>query len=129
MTQTLILDSSQISTSLECQEKWNLSYIENLTRSNVTDDPIAAGTLMHKYLEIYYRKIGEGHPPLNAYQIAKSFDPDKEDKKDSGYPLAVDVRKRDLNRFTDYITVYTSQKDYQVTKRKDYDIKIHEQKL
>ena len=129
MTQTLILDSSQISSFLECQEKWNLSYIENLTRSNVTDNPIAAGTLMHKYLEIYYKKIGEGHPPLNAYQIAGSFNPDKEDHKDKGYPLGVDLRRRVLNRFTDYVTVYTSKKDYEVAKRKVYDIKFNEHGL
>src|ERR1041385_8702001 len=119
MPQTLILDSSQISTDLECQEKWNLSYIENLTRSITIDDPIAAGTLMHKYLEIYYKSIGYGHTPLNAYKIAAAFNPDLEDKADAGqYPLGTDLRKRVLGRFTDYVTVYTAKKDYEVAKKK-----------
>jgi hypothetical protein len=125
MPQTLILDSSQISSFLECQEKWNLSYIENLTRSVLIDDPIAAGTLMHKYLEIYYKSIGYGHTPLNAYKIAAAFNPDLEDKADAGqYPLGTDLRKRVLGRFTDYVTVYTAKKDYEVAKKKVYDIKF-----
>src|ERR1035438_2546475 len=73
--QTLILDSSQLSTLLECEERWRLEQQENLihinekfpAESNRPNEAIAAGSLGHKYQEIYYhelaidrKSVGEG---------------------------------------------------------------------
>ena len=79
----LILDSSQISSFLACPERWRLSNVELITKSNTVDSPITAGTLMHKYLEIYYTLRGQGTSAAAAYKAALSFDPDWADEVDA----------------------------------------------
>ena len=98
--QILILDSSQLSTYLECPEKHSLVNIEHLTKSNTLDDPMVAGTLMHKYLEIYYWARGKGQSVDVATRLALAFDPDEKDETDSHqYPLGKELRQSIVNRF------------------------------
>lgn len=123
--QTLLLDSSQISTFYECAQKWNLYYNNNLTLINKKDpsltfqpsDAIAAGSLGHKYLEIYYTQIGRGISPQESVRLALDFNPDTADKQDVVFPL--DTKLRDLvkRRFCDYIMTY-SHNDYEVAVRR-----------
>lgn len=111
--QILVLDSSQISTFLECAEKWNLVNIECLTRSNTVDDAMVAGTLMHKYLEIYYTALGMGLSKELASREALAFNPDAKDETDKHqYPLGKEIRQQIVNRFIEYTMVY--QSDYEV---------------
>ena len=111
--QTLVLDSSQISTFLECAEKWNLINIECLTKSNTVDDAMSAGTLMHKYLEIYYTCLGLGLHKDVASRRALEFNPDEKDEADNHqYPLGKEIRQQIVNRFIEYTMVY--QNDFEV---------------
>lgn len=122
--QVLVLDSSQISTFLECPTKWELINIESLAKSNVVDDPLSAGTLMHKYLEIYYTAIGRGIPPDKATRLALEFNPDEKDESDKHqYPLGSEIRQQLTNRFLEYTMVY-SQGDYEVATRPRHKISI-----
>jgi len=123
---TLILDSSQISSFLACPERWRLSNVERLTKSNVVDSPISAGTLMHKYLEIYYtlQGIGIGINSGEAYKIALAFDPDSKDEIDNyQYPLDGPLRKQVAARFFDYHLTYSAG-DYETMYRSEYDVHI-----
>lgn len=75
---TLVLDSSQISTFLECPKKWQLSYAENLTSSVEINEAMMLGTFGHKLLEIYYTKLALGASVQNAVLAVDQFHPDKE---------------------------------------------------
>lgn len=125
--QTLVLDSSQLSTLLECEERWRLENAENLIHINKThpeetnrpNDLIAAGSLGHKYLELYYRTLGLTQDGKEAAAAALSFDPDKADETDShSFPLDTDLRKKVRNRFCDYLMTYAAQ-DYAVCTRRE----------
>jgi hypothetical protein len=122
--QILILDSSQLSTFLECAQKWHLVNIECLTKSNTVDDPISAGTLMHKYLEIYYNAKGVGLSVDQATRKALDFDPDAIDVTDKhSYPLGKEIRQQLINRFLEYTMVY-GQEDYEVACKPEHFIDI-----
>lgn len=78
--QTLILDSTQIASFLECPRLWNFSYRENLElrpRDGGADQnrPLLMGTYGHKLLEIYY-KVKSKEGALKAVDAALAFDPD-----------------------------------------------------
>jgi len=75
---TLVLDSSQISTFLECPKKWQLSYSEHLTSSTEVREEMMLGTFGHKLLEIYYTKLALGSSVQNAVKAVAEFDPNKE---------------------------------------------------
>jgi hypothetical protein len=127
--QILILDSSQLSTYLECPEKHSLVNIEHLTKSNTLDDPMVAGTLMHKYLELYYKAKGIGHSNDIATRFALAFNPDEKDETDNhDYPLGLPLRKQIVDRFLEYTMVY-SQSDYEVATRPSYKVTIDENSL
>lgn len=114
--QVLILDSSQLSQWLECSQKWSYTYEECITKNNTLDDPIVAGTLMHKFLEIYYSYWGRGYSRDEAILAACRFDPDAADETDKHqYPLGKEIRAQVLNRFSEYTTVY--QNDFEVATR------------
>lgn len=123
--QTLILDSSQISSEYECHQKWNYYYQDNLIAINKQDtsltllpsDAIAAGSLGHKYLEIYYTMLGSGCPATAAVTKALALDPDTEDKQDITFPLNKDLRDLVKRRFVDYVMQYSAG-DYEVARRK-----------
>lgn len=110
--QTLILDSSQISTFLECDERWRLAYEESITSSNARDEAMTAGTLGHKMQEIYYTAIGKGLGQAQAAREALSFNPDEADAADKHqYPLSEEMRAKVKARFNDYLMTYAAR-DY-----------------
>jgi len=118
--QTLVLDSSQLDTFEECNQKWEFTYLESLTKSNELDEPIAAGSLMHKYLEIYYHTIGCGLRPVEALTKVKQFKPEYD------FPLSDKVVQKVYSRFLDYSMKYSTLGDYEIHRRKKYAIKIVE---
>jgi len=131
--QTLIFDSSQLSTLLECEQKHAYEYTESLTEINLKDpaltfqvpDKIAAGTLGHKYLEIYYKTLGITKDPTIAARTALDFDPDKSDVQDPEFPLCPDLRKKVRDRFGDYLLKYSAG-DYTVGLRNTTEIQVHD---
>lgn len=113
---TLVLDSSQISSWLECPQKWDFAYEQCVTKHNTLDDPMVAGTLMHKYLELYYTLRGQGISPKTACEMSAKFNPDEADASDKHqYPLGAEIRTQVKQRFLEYCMVY--QNDYDVATR------------
>lgn len=77
---TLVLDSSQIASFLECPRLWNFGYRENLEkipREGERDAarPMIMGTYAHKLLEIYY-KVKHREGAMKAIEAAMAFNPD-----------------------------------------------------
>lgn len=103
MRQTIIADSTRISTFLECPEKLNLGYIQNLTPSNQVDEDMAAGAYGHKLLEIYYKNKNAGLQ--YALDQCSKFHLSKE------FPLDQELRQLVADRFKFYWMAY-SQNDY-----------------
>src|SRR6185369_629927 len=111
--QTLILDSSQISAWFECLQEWANRKLIAINKNKPDEtlrpgDAMAIGSLGHKYLEIYYTKIGEGKDRLAAIAEAMQFDPDLEDKADSQFPLDYGLRDKVKRRLADYWTMYAN---------------------
>lgn len=76
---TLVLDSSQISTFLECPELWNNQYKKRLVpvlRAADADEPMNAGTYGHALLDRYYVARAQGTSMNDAIEYALAFDPD-----------------------------------------------------
>jgi len=79
---TLILDSSQISTYMECPQKWYNQYVLRLVPANFDADKSAeamnAGTYGHKLLDIAYKLKARGQHNFNTLlETAYAYDPDK----------------------------------------------------
>jgi hypothetical protein len=106
MRQTIIADSTKISTFDECPEKYKLSYVENLTPSNVIDEDIAAGAYGHKLLEIYYKE--KHHGVQYAIDKCNHFTQHLRDKE---FPLSTETSKKVEDRFKFYWMRY-AQDDY-----------------
>lgn len=131
--QTLIFDSTQLSTMLECEQKHDYEFAQSLVQINQKDpkltfqvpDKIAAGSLGHKYLEIYYKSLALCGDPGIAAQRALLFDPDKEDTVDPEFPLSADMRKRVRRRFEEYLMNYGGR-DYNVAIRHRTQIGIQD---
>jgi len=132
--QTLILDSSQLSTLLECEERWRLEQQEHLihineknpAESNRPNEDIAAGSLGHKYQEIYYYELAMTQNPAAAMNRTLLFDPDAVDFVDEHqFPLAPETRAAVRKRFVDYIMTYTAR-DYTVAMRSEAAIGLDE---
>jgi hypothetical protein len=111
------MDSSQISNWFECSQRWaNRGLIAiNKKEPELTLQPgeaMAAGSLGHKYLEIYYQILAETGNSELAARSAFAFDPDKADKVEKQFPL--DQKLRDLvrTRFSNYLTYYSAKGDY-----------------
>ena len=79
---TLVLDSSQISTFLECQQLWYYKYVKHLVpnyllpQQEQSSEPMNAGTYGHKLLDIYYRARVRGFSLNDAAAVAFSYNPD-----------------------------------------------------
>ena len=100
MKQILILDASQISTAYECNEKYNLSYRQNLTQiSDSLDEPVDAGTYGHKLLEVYYKNLNQGVNVAVAKALAIDINKLKEHFVSD---LTPDMIKRVKERFGNY---------------------------
>ncbi len=143
--QTLILDSSQLSVLGECEERWRLENQENLIHirkdlaapgmsaetlsleSNRPNDPIAAGSLGHKYLEIYYRSLGLTQDQTLACRDALAFDPDAADFVDEHqYPLKKELKAQVRSRFTEYLMTYAAR-DYEVSRKRSPSICVSDE--
>lgn len=75
---TLTLDSSQITTFLECPTMWEHSYKERLGLTvTPSSEAMNAGTYGHKLLEIYYAARLGGETLNQAMERAFAFDIDK----------------------------------------------------
>lgn len=75
----LTLDSSQISTFMECPTKWFLQYRKSLipNKAKRSTTPMDMGTYGHKLLEIMYKERAKGNEK-GAIDVALAFDIDKE---------------------------------------------------
>lgn len=128
--QIVIADSSRISTFSECQEKFDLSYEQNLTHFDDNKEAISAGTYGHKLMEIFYTLRANNVTESKAAERALSFDVDQEDKVDPVFPLSAENRKIVRERFSKYWMLYCNrdfQPDYQFLPR--YKITIDENGL
>lgn len=132
--QILIYDSTQLSTIFECSQKHDYEYGQSLVQINQQNpelthrvpDKISAGTLGHKYLEIYYKILGQTKDPVLAARQVLQFDPDKEDTLDPEFPLSAEVRQKVRDRFGDYLIRYAGNYDYEVGMRKRKEIQVVE---
>jgi hypothetical protein len=74
----LILDSSQISTFLDCPTMWQLGYQERLQPAAAKENvPMDMGTYGHKLLEIIYKERAKGNS-AGALDCAFSYNIDRE---------------------------------------------------
>lgn len=112
MKQTVILDSTKLSTFLECQQKLRLGYIENLTLSNAIDDAIAVGSYGHKLLEIYYKKK-DIFGPVSAINQALEF------HLDNDFPLDKRIQQIVKDRFDYYCMRYANENYQTISRSKD----------
>lgn len=128
--QVVIMDSTQLSTFFECEQKNDYEHTQSLVQINHANpaltfqvpDKIAAGSLGHKYLEIYYKILGTTQDPAEAARIALEFDPDKADKIDPEFPLSAELRQKVRNRFIDYLGFYS--RDYTVAIKSKHTIGV-----
>lgn len=127
--QTLILDSSQISNALSCEQSWANRGLIQINKLNPAEtlrpgDALAAGSLGHKYLEIYYTELAKSGDGAAAAKTALAFDPDKEDLVDKQFPLDLELRERVRQRVVDYLIFYDSKGDYKPAWKKIPSIRV-----
>lgn len=121
--QALVMDSSQLTTWCGCSREWSYVNGENLiaiadpTATGKPSEAAAAGTLGHKYLEIYYTELAITKDREKASEVAMSFDPDKADLAEQNFPLDKELRQRVRNRFVDYLMTYTDRDITPATKK------------
>lgn len=78
---TLVLDSSQLTTYLECPALWNYKYNRRLIPASFSEDEqeaMNAGTYGHKLLDIYYRNRSLGYSMNDAVELAFIYNPDND---------------------------------------------------
>ena len=77
---TLVQDSSQISSFLECPQKWMNYYIKRLEPAgfHIEDEAMNAGTYGHKLLDIYYRLKHRGVGLNDALEACFAYNPDED---------------------------------------------------
>jgi hypothetical protein len=76
---TLAVDSSQISTFLECPQKWVNFYVKRLEPLNFQpDESLNMGSYGHKLLEIYYRAKARGVGLNDSFKLMDAYNPDKD---------------------------------------------------
>jgi hypothetical protein len=83
---TLVLDSSQISTFLECPMMWNYKFRECFGYPmDEEKQAMNAGTYGHQVLDIYYTLRAKGVQFNDAFAEALAFDPDTDFKCKCGH--------------------------------------------
>lgn len=109
--QVLIVDSSQISTFMECPQRWEYEYVENITPRIDGKDSMLMGSHGHKLLEIYYAMLGKGATQLEAVQECNHF---KEVVKTKLSP----ERFKAVNlKFDLYVAMHSANQDFRVETR------------
>ncbi len=127
--QTLILDSSQISNWLSCPQSWANRGLIQINKAAPEEtlrpgDALAAGSLGHKYLEIYYTELARTQEAQRAAHIALDFNPDIEDTVDKQFPLDKALRGKIYNRVLDYLIMYPADRDYKPAFKKKHTIVV-----
>jgi hypothetical protein len=127
--QTLILDSSQISQWSECPTAWSNRGLIQINKKDPDEtfrpsDAIAAGSLGHKYLELYYTELALSNDSAAAARLALDFNPDEADKTEKQFPLDVQLRARVKQRIVDYFMMYGPNRDYKPSFKKKASIEI-----
>ena len=128
--QTLILDSSQISQWSECSTEWSQRGLIQINKKDPTEtfrpsDALAAGSLGHKYLEIYYTELAMSGDSALAARRTLSFDLDEADKIEKYFPLDVTLRTKVKQRVVDYFMMYGPGRDYKPAFKKKAIIEVH----
>jgi RecB family exonuclease len=107
---SLALDSTQINTFLECEQKWKLSKeivpIDNFTK------PMDKGTVMHFAIESYYRHLYY-HPSKTTDAQKFALDEVLKRSKEFSNSLTEADLKFVLQRFSEYILFYAAQGDFE----------------
>ena len=99
----LVLDSTQISSFLECPAAWQFRHKEHLTLSAEVREDFAMGTYGHKLLEIFYRQKKNGCGIDECVRKAQEFNFDEL----APFPLAEKTRESVRQRFNEYWMVYS----------------------
>jgi len=75
---TLVVDSSQISSFLECPQKWINYYVKRLEPIGFQpdEDAMDSGTYGHRLLDIFYRLKFKGVGLNDAVKVMNDYDPD-----------------------------------------------------
>jgi hypothetical protein len=77
---TLVVDSSQISSFLECPQKWINYYVKRLEPLGFQpdEDAMDAGTYGHRLLDIFYRLKSKGVGLNDSVKSMNDYDPDSD---------------------------------------------------
>jgi len=119
----LVLDSSAISSHLECPQKHSYEYIESIVKIDPDtgfapriSDKIAAGTLGHKYLEIYVATLARtSGDQILAARAALDFQIPSDSLE---YPIDPTICAKVKSRFGDYLIRY-AHSDYTPAARRE----------
>jgi hypothetical protein len=128
--QTLILDSSQISQWYECGTEWSQRGLIQINKKDPTEtfrpsDALAAGSLGHKYLEIYYTELALSGDSALAARRTLAFNPDEADKIEKQFPLDIALRAKVKQRVVDYFMFYGPGRDYKPAFKKKAIVEIY----
>jgi hypothetical protein len=88
-------------------------------------DALAAGSLGHKYLEIYYTELAMSGDSALAARRTLAFDPDEADKVEKQFPLDIALRAKVKQRVVDYFMMYGPGRDYKPAFKKKAIVEIH----
>ena len=102
--QVLTLDSSQITTFLNCDYEWLYSYNQNLTLSNEIREDMAMGSYGHKLLESYYLNKAIGVSLVECAEIALH----EIGQNMEGFPLSRSNKLKVEEAFNRYVTYYAA---------------------
>ncbi len=76
---TIILDSTQVSSFQYCHQMWKLEHDEHLTLSNAKpNDAMTMGSFGHEMLELFYKYRAVGSDIGKSLEKALEFNPDQE---------------------------------------------------
>src|ERR1035437_770213 len=116
--QTLIMDSSQLSNWHGCHQEWAFRGLVQINKKDPAEtlrpsEAIAAGSLGHKYLEIYYATLAATQDGGLAAKTALAFDPNKAGDADKHqFPLDPNLQDKVHDRIIDYFMMYSPERDY-----------------
>jgi hypothetical protein len=120
---TLILDSTQLATFLECPTEWRYSFHENLTPAAVEPNiSILMGTFGHALMDIYYKSKAQGLSVPQARDAAMDW------LVPNDHPaFALDKLNQAIvrNRFNEYVCTF-AQNDFSATSPEHVEVGFSE---